>query len=96
MPEALENHIKNIQTKIQLLLKRHTSLQKENQKLLKENSLAAETNRQLMQKVNLLQQQVHILKTSTGTLEGKEKLDFEKTVHEYIKTIDKCISILNK
>lgn len=96
MPETLENHIKNIQSKLQRLLRKHSFLEKENAKLAIENQGFENANKELKERVFLLEQQVSILKTSMGTLANQEKKDFEKNINEYIKTIDKCISILNK
>jgi hypothetical protein len=96
MPETLENHIKNIQSKLQRLLRKQTFLEKENAKLAIENQAFENSNKELKERVFLLEQQVSILKTSIGTLDNQEKKDFEKNINEYIKTIDKCISILNK
>ena len=40
--------------------------------------------------------QLNILKASAGKLEGNEKSAFEKTINKYIRSIDKCIGLLNK
>jgi hypothetical protein len=50
----------------------------------------------LFEKNSQLEMQVNILKASAGQLEGKEKSDFEKGITGYIRSIDKCIGILNK
>lgn len=96
MAENIEIHIKNLQSKLQLLLKKHTSLQKENEQLQKENVNMNLKVKTFHEKNSQLEMQLHILKTSTGKLEGKEKSDFEKSINSYIRTLDKCISILNK
>jgi chromosome segregation ATPase len=96
MPESLEIHIKSFQSKLQQLLKKHSFLEKENAKLSNENRNFQESDKELKGRVALLEQQVSILKTSMGTLANQEKKDFEKIINEYIKTIDKCISVLNK
>jgi hypothetical protein len=96
MPENIELHIKNLQSKLQLLLKKHALLIKENNQLKKENEAHQSNQKQLIEKNEQLLQQVNILKASTGQLEGKEKIDFEKSINRYIRSIDKCIAILNK
>ena len=96
MPENIELHIKNMQEKLQLLLKKHALLLKENNLLEKENQVYHSDKKMLIEKNEQLQQQVNILKTSAGQLEGKEKADFEKTINLYIRSIDKCIATLNK
>ena len=95
MPESIDTHIKNIQVKLQLLLKKHAVLEKEISRLTRENQTLKTNENILTEKVSLLQQQVHILKASTGKLEGEEKKDFEKTINQYIRSIEKCMAILN-
>lgn len=95
MPETIDIHIKNIQSKLQLLLKKHAALKKENAVLIKEKESYKSNERQLIEKLILLEQQVNILKVSAGKLDGKEKSAFEKSINGYIKSIDKCIGMLN-
>ncbi len=95
MPETIDIHIKNIQTKLQLLLKKHNALQKENAVLIKEKESYKSNEKDLIEKSNLLEQKVNILKASAGKLEGKEKSAFEKSINGYIRSIEKCIGMLN-
>jgi len=96
MAKNIEIHIKNLQSKLQLLLKKHALMQKENEQLLKENVGFNLKIKEMHEKNKQLEMQVNILKTSAGQLEGKDKADFEKSINSYIRTIDKCVSILNK
>jgi len=96
MPENIELHIENLQSKLQLLLKNHALLVKENNQLKREKESYQSNEKLLIEKNEQLLQQVNILKASAGQLEGKEKMDFEKSINRYIRSIDKCISILNK
>lgn len=96
MPDSIEIHIKNIQSKQQLLLKKYALLSKENIQIKKENENYQSKEKALIEKTEQLQQQVNILKTSAGLLEGKEKMDFEKSINRYIRSIDKCITMLNE
>jgi len=96
MADNIENHITSLQSKLQLLLKKHAMLQKENQQLQKENENLITNLKSVHEKNNQLEMQVAILKTSAGQLEGKEKTDFEKTINRYIRSLDKCIGVLNK
>jgi hypothetical protein len=96
MPENIEAHIKNLYSKQQLLLKKYALMQKENQQLEKENVDMNLKLKSLHEKNAQLEMQLNILKTSAGKLEGKERADFEKSINGYIRTLDKCISILNK
>lgn len=96
MPDSIELHIKNLQSKLQLLLKKHALLLKENQQLKKQNEAYRLTEKSLVEKTEQLQLQVNILKTSAGNLEGEEKSRFEKSINRYIRSIDKCLDLLNK
>ncbi|HSN08427.1 MAG TPA: hypothetical protein VLS85_05280 [Hanamia sp.] len=96
MAKNIETHIKNLQSKLQLLLKKHALLQKESEYLQKENADLNLKIKSLHEKNKQFEMQVNILKTSAGQLEGKDKVDFEKSINSYIRTLDKCISILNK
>ncbi len=95
MPESIDIHIKNIQTKLQILLKKHGTLEKEKIGLIKDNEVYKLNEKKLSDKINLLEQQNNILKTSAGKLEGDEKKEFEKSINQYIRTIEKCIGMLN-
>ncbi|MEO8819303.1 MAG: hypothetical protein ABI267_08030 [Ginsengibacter sp.] len=96
MAENIDIHIKQIQSKLQLLLKKHSLILKENELLQKENSEIKSRSKELLENNEQLKMQVNILKTSAGQLEGKEKSDFEKSINRYVRTIDNCISVLNK
>ena len=96
MPDNIDVYIKSLQSKLQLLLKKHALISKENEQLKKENQNYQLKEKELIETRGQLQQQVNILKTSAGQLEGKEKIEFEKSINRYIRSIDKCITMLNK
>jgi chromosome segregation ATPase len=96
MADNIENHIINLQAKLQLLLKKHALLNKEIEQFRKENVDITSKIKSLHERNQQLEMQVAILKTSAGQLEGKEKTDFEKTINRYIRSLDKCIGVLNK
>ena len=96
MPDSIDHHIKNILPKLQLLLKKYTSLENENFQIKNENENFKSREKELIAKIERLQQQVDILKSSSGTLEGNEKITFEKAINRYIRNLDKCIAMLNK
>lgn len=96
MPDNIDVHIKNLQSKLHLLLKKHALLSKENDQLKRENENYQSKEKESTERKMQLEQQVNILKTSAGQLEGNEKINFEKSINSYIKSIDKCITMLNK
>ena len=94
--EQIETHIARINTKLQDLLKKHASLQKQNQQQqeliakLKEQQEAGE------KKIKALEEQQYILKSAAGELNSTDKKAFEQTISRYIKEIDKCIALLSE
>lgn len=96
MPDNIDVYIKSLQSKLQLLLKKHALILKENEQLKKENQNYQLSEKELIETKEQLQQQVNILKTSAGQLGGNEKIEFEKSINRYIMSIDKCITMLNK
>lgn len=95
MPESIDVHINNISSKLQSLLKKFSFLEKENHRLSNENETLKASELKNKEQIVLLEQQVNILKASAGKLEGDEKKNFEKSINGYIKSIEKCIGMLN-
>jgi chromosome segregation ATPase len=92
----LDNHIKRINDKLQQLLKQYQSLQKENERLknaVKKLEGEAATK---VQHIEQLQQQVNILKVSAGQMNEADKKAFDKKINQYLKEIDKCITLLSE
>ena len=92
---TIEEHINYINTKLQLLLKKYAALQKENSILNNEIEICRKNEKDYLQKINFFEMQTGILKASAGKLNNKEKQDFEKKINQYIKDLDKCMSMLN-
>ena len=92
---TIEEHINYINTKLQLLLKKYAALQKENSILNNEIEICRKNEKDYLQKINFFEMQTGILNASAGKLNNKEKQDFEKKINQYIKDLDKCMSMLN-
>jgi hypothetical protein len=92
---TIEEHITLLHAKLQLLLKKYAALQKENLQLNSEIEDFRKNQAAALQRINTLELQTDILKTSAGQLTDQEKLDFERRINQYIKDLDKCITILN-
>ncbi|HMI78814.1 MAG TPA: hypothetical protein VK484_08470 [Ferruginibacter sp.] len=92
----LEKNIKRINDKLQLLLKKHQSLQKDNER----QTILIEELKQAKEKANgqivTLQEQVSVLKAVAGQMNEADKKEFEKNINQYIREIDKCIGILSE
>lgn len=90
----MEQQLKRIQEKLQLLLKKQQLLQKQNEQLTQENLELKERLSQYNNEQETLEQRVAALKLATGSLNEKEKKDLEKKMNGYIREIDRCISML--
>lgn len=95
MPDSIDLHINNIFSKLQQLLKKHAALEKENIRLSKENHALQENEINYKEQIFQMQQQLNILKASTGKLEGEEKKNFEKSINGYIRSIERCMAMIN-
>lgn len=93
--EVTEDLIK-INAKLRLLISNYSALQKENRQLKDAISNAGEKQKQLIEKVESLNQKILIMQASASKMEGDEKRLFEKKIDQYIKDIDKAISVLSE
>jgi CHASE3 domain sensor protein len=92
----LQLNIKNINEKLQRLLRNYQQLQKDNErqtKLIKELQATKDKN---TEQIAIMQQQLDILKASAGQMNAADKKGFEKNINQYIKEIDKCIGLLSE
>jgi division protein CdvB (Snf7/Vps24/ESCRT-III family) len=92
---TIEEHINSINTKLQLLLKKYAALQKVNSILNNEIETYRKNEKDYLEQINSLEIKTSILKASAGKLNDKEKHDFEKRINQYIKDLDKCMTMLN-
>lgn len=91
----LDLHIKNVQEKLQHLLKQQQVLVRENQRLQKELEKSRQQITEKETLVHTLQQQVDGLKLSGSAQSPEEKAMLEKRINGYLKEIDKCLALLN-
>lgn len=91
-----EEHIKKIQDKLQLLLKQQTVLVKENRQLREQLEESRNHAELALQQAEALRQQVEIGKYANGTMDEKERKEFEKRIGRYVKEIDRCIAMLRQ
>ena len=91
----LDQHIKNIQEKLQQLLRNQQVLVKENQRLVKELEKSKQLLLEKEETVLMLHQQLDALKLSTTAQSPEEKALLEKRINGYLKEIDKCLALLN-
>ena len=93
---TLETQIKIINDKLQQLLKKSTSLQKENEVLYRELSVLKEKEKEYRSTIDALSQKVRILQAATGNMTREEQKELERHINQYVKDIDKCIGMLSE
>ncbi len=94
--KTIAEQTNDINKKLQQFVKRHAALQKENTMLSREISGYREKEKVEMEKLNLLEIQTSILKASAGKMNEEERFEFEKRITQYIKSLEKCMTMLNK
>ncbi len=95
MEEAL-SHINTIYNKLQSLVKKYESLQKENAKEKEQVIARDEKIKNLLEQNESLQQENLILKTSLQSLNETDKKAMEQKINRYIKSLDKTIALLSQ
>lgn len=91
----LDLQIKNIQDKLQQLLRQQSVVQKENQRLKKELDKSLSLVEEKERFIQSLHQKVDTLKLGAGNLNETEKTALGKRIDVYLKEIDKCLALLN-
>jgi hypothetical protein len=94
--EGIELRVRRIQEKLQLLLRQRDLLLRENGKLKEELRLLQREQGDQIQKLDQLQQQVEILKVTQTAMSEEEKKALEKKLGQYIREIDRCITMLGQ
>jgi chromosome segregation ATPase len=91
-----EQHLKQIQDKLQQLLKQYVAVQKENDKLKEDLEIVKEKTFAQQKNIDELKQQAGILKINAAEMSEADKKEFEKRITVYVKEIDRCIAMLSK
>ncbi len=92
----LDAHIKRINEKLQHLLKKYASLQKENLRLKQEINLVKKNQEERNTYIALLEQRNEVLQVAKGAIGEEERKNFEKRIRQYLKEIDKCITFMSE
>ena len=88
--------IDRIKTKVQALLKKQQTLEKENEKLRAELERRTDLEKELKDRVISMEEQVNLLKASSGKMDDASRKAFEKQLNHYIREIDRCIAMLSE
>jgi len=92
----LEQQVKRISDKLQLLVRHREMLLKENIRLKEEIRNLQQQYDDHSARLEHLQQQAEILKASKGEMDEAEKRVLEKRLAQYIREIDRCIALLGE
>lgn len=93
--EAIYNQISGLNQRLQILLKDYNQLRALTQKqsaVIKDLKIA---NEEQLKQLEDLKEQNLILKSSLESLSGEDKKALEKKLTDYIRSIDKCITLLS-
>jgi chromosome segregation ATPase len=94
--EGIELRVKRIQEKLQLLLRQRDLLLKENGRLKEELHQLQQSQNDQSLRLDQLQQQVEVLKVTKTAMSEGEKKALEKKLGQYIREIDRCITLLGQ
>jgi chromosome segregation ATPase len=91
-----EGQIRRIHDKLQQLLRQRDLLLKENGKLKEELRQLQQDKTGQVTRLEQLQQQVEILGVTKAAMSEGEKKELEKRLGQYIREIDRCITLLGE
>ena len=91
----LETHVRSINEKLQQLLKKYVSIKKENETLTGKLNQLKQKDEDSANSIAELKQKVNILQVASGNMSENDQKEFEKKINQYIKEIDKCMSMLS-
>ena len=93
---AVEQHIKNLRDKMQLLARKQRQLEKENAQLKAQLMQLTDQQAAAKHEQEIVELQNAMLKASQQQLDDKEKKELEKKLNQFIAEIDRCISVLSR
>jgi archaellum component FlaC len=93
--QQAEQQIERIQQKVQHLLKQLKMLEMLNRQLMTELKELKKQRDHQFESMDDIQQQLSVLKAAKSQLSDEEKKAFEKRLGQYIKEIDRCITMLS-
>ncbi len=93
---TIDAQIKMVNEKLQQLLKKNTLLKKENDLLTAQLSALKEKEQDYKISIDALSQKVNILQVASGNMGKENQKELEKRINQYVKDIDKYISMLSE
>lgn len=95
MPE-LNEQIKRLAAKTQLLLQKHRQVLQENEQLRKKLDRKQQAEGEFTTTIAELEQKLQLLKAAAGNLGKNDKLALEKNINKHLKEIERCITFLSE
>ena len=92
----LDEQIKRINDKLQLMLNQFLLVKKENEKLHQEINQLRQKDKEQRTQIETLLQRVEVLKAAKAQMSEEEKRAFEKRITQYIRDIEKCIALIQE
>jgi peptidoglycan hydrolase CwlO-like protein len=91
-----DQQVERISQKLHLLVKKQQSLQRVNSELRQQVHELQRQRSAQVETIDELQQQLQVLKAAKSELSADEKKAFEKRLGQYIREIDRCITMLSE
>jgi len=92
----LDEQIKRINEKLQVITNQFLAMKKENEKLRQEVKQLKLKDEEKSTELASLLQRVEVLKAAKSQMTVEEKRTFEKRINVYLKEIEKCINLLQE
>jgi hypothetical protein len=92
----LDEPIKRIHEKLQLMLNQFLLLKKENEKLRQEVNQLKQMDAEKNTRIETLLQRVEVLRATKAQMSEEEKRAFEKRINQYLKEIERCINLIQE
>ena len=95
--QQVQTYKETIKNKIDKIAEKLSSLKKQNDELGFENKKLIENVKSYQKQIEELEKQLNFTKIAKSiNLEKGDKKDIKKVINEYVREIDKCISLLNE
>ena len=92
----LNDHINILSEKLQRLIRQYEQLQKDNLRQRQLIQSLQEQSEKTKETLETLEQQNLLLKASVSNMDPADKKAMEQKLNQYIKNIDKCISLISQ
>ena len=94
MPSS-DDLLKRIHDKLQQAIRQAVALRKENEKLKHDLQQCRQEAKQKDELMQILELRIDVLKAARLDMPAEDRKSLEKKINQYIKEVDKCLSLLN-